>query len=305
MLDSLANVGIRKADVHLLKNTVDPQLVPGLAPYLNETDSSMLGDIYYCLALNQQVIVIPYIADLEEKLAQHMSGTDAVLAIKSYKTEEAVPYLNPLLFSTDYSLRINAMLALDKLANGSSTPYLVLALRDPDPQRVVPGSAYVTLHKSNPAIGHIPDSALDSRYYYTHTEELKQPIYAWWSDELLGKHLKPGEHPVIPTELPNTPALLNPLLFIPDTPTRRAVADKLNRLGDRSSIPYLILAPQDPDPEPSGGCVSYVAYKTLHRLIPTLGPAEASGAFAASPEAAKQPIYHWWQDELMGKHLSQ
>ncbi|MGI4791413.1 MAG: hypothetical protein ACRYFS_21505 [Janthinobacterium lividum] len=50
--------------------------------------------------------------------------------------------------------------------------------------------------------------------------------------------------------------------------------------------------------------MSYVAYKTLHRLIPSLGTARDSGSFTANHDAATQPLYDWWRDELLGKHSS-
>ena len=93
-------------------------------------------------------------------------------------------------------------------------------------------------------------------------------------------------------------------MFIPDVATRRAAAARLAQVGDAGSIPYLILALQDPDTQQPDVNVSYVAYKALHRLIPSLGPAEGSDAYAAERAAATQPIYDWWQDELLGKHLT-
>jgi len=300
MLLSLDNDQIRIANTYLLRTVVDPVIVLGLAKYLDDPNESVRDNVLFCLATNQQVIAIPRIAALDAKLQARGRSAQSTMALPSFRTPEAIPYLNPLLFFSAYYARLNAMFAVDHLADHTSIPYLMLAIRDPDEQGIIPQSAYGMLHKLVPTLG----EAFGNNYFAQHRAAETKKLFAWWSDELLGKHLKPGEHPAIPTELPNTPALLNPLLFIPDTPTRRAVADKLARLGDKISIPYLILALQDPDPQQDAGNVSYIAYKTLHRLIPALGPPETSTKFAASPESAKQPIYQWWQDELLGKHLS-
>ena len=295
MLTSCGDAKIRRANTFILRAVVNPMIVVGLFRYIDDADFYTKNNVLTCMATNQQVTAIPRIAALEEQ----GSGADAVIALNSFQSPEALPYLNRLLFSPAYYVRLNSVFAIDRLANRSSFPYLILALRDPDVQNIIPQSAYGLLHQLNPSLG----KAFGDNYFAQHRAVETAKLLTWWSDELLGKHLKPGEHPAIPAVFPKTPTLLNPLLFIPDTATRRTAADKLARLGDKSSIPYLILALQDPDPQQNDGNVPYVAYKTLHRLIPALGPAEASSQFAASPEIAKEPIYQWWQAELMGKHL--
>jgi hypothetical protein len=67
--------------------------------------------------------------------------------------------------------------------------------------------------------------------------------------------------------------------------------------ADRTSVPYLVLALQDPDP-----VVSYGAYALLHRLLKALGPSRTRPEFEANRDAETQPIYAWWQDELAGLH---
>jgi len=301
LLPSGTNTSLRLADSYLLRTLTGPQLVVKLAPFITDPNVYVKDNVLACLAANQQVAVIPRIVELSSAPEFRNHPSNAVPALQLFTVPDAVPYLNPLVFNGDYDVRVHTMYSLYKIADRTSLPFLILGLRDPDPIGNIPSGYYVALRRLVPDLGvYLPQSQSD---FQSHFKAQVEQIDIWWSDELLGKHLKPGEHPAIPAVLPNTPALLNPLLFMPDTSTRRAVASKLARLGDKSSIPYLILALQDPDPQQNNGNVSYVAYKILHRLIPALGPAEANGAFAASPEAAKQPIYHWWQEELMGKHL--
>ena len=299
MLLSVGNAQNRAADTYLLRNVVDPAIVPALARYLDDPNENVRDNVLFCLATNQQVAAIPRIAALDAKLEAQGSGAQSTMALPNFQTSEAVPYLNPLLFSPAYYTRLNTVFAIDHLANRTTVPYLLLAVRDPDEQNIIPQSAYGLLHQLNPSLG----EAFGNDYFAQHRAVETRKLFAWWSDELLGKHLKPGEHPAIPAELPNAPALLNPLLFVPDTVTRRAAAAKLARLGGTSSIPYLILALQDPDAQALDVNVSYVAYKTLHRLIPSLGAVQDSDSFTANHAAAVQPIYDWWRDELLGKHL--
>jgi hypothetical protein len=301
MLASCRDAKFRETESYFFRNLSGSFIVAGLTPYIDDLNFHTRDNVLACMANNQQVAAIPRISMLDQEMEARGGEAEAASAFRSYQNPEALPYLNPLLFSSSYYLRLTAIEGIDNIAGRSSIPYLMLAVRDPDRQGIIQQSAYGMLHQLIPSLG----EAYGSGYFAQHRATETKRLYAWWSDELLGKHLKPGEHPAIPAELPSMPTLLNPLLFIPDTATRRAVVDKLARLGDKSSIPYLVLALQDPDAQAPDVNVSYVSYKTLHRLIPALGPAEASGKFDANPEAAKQPIYHWWQEELLGKHLPQ
>ena len=302
LLDSLENTEASQRQIYtfLLRDSVGPQVVIGLARYVDDPNVKVQDNVLYCLAQNQQIAAIPRIEALAEQTAGEQIGLICPMALESYKdTPEARPLLNRLLFCPEYFTRLHTMFALDHLADRTSIPYLMLALRDPDTQNIIPQSAYGLLHQLNPSLG----LAYGSDYFAQHHAVEMQKLDAWWSNRLLGKQLKPGEHPDVPAILPATPALLDPLLFVPDIVTRRAAVARLAHIGDASCIPYLILALQDPDAQQPDVSVAYVAYKTLHRLIPALGPALGSDAFAADHDAATQPIYEWWTDELMGKHL--
>lgn len=295
MLASCQDVKSRETESYLLRTVISPSIVAGLFPYIDDINLHTRDNVLTCMAANQQVIAIPRIDALNHIMEPGGGVAESATALSRYQNAEALQYLNPLLFSSDYYIRLNAIDGIDNLAKRSSVPYLMLALRDPDHQNVIPANSYGMLHQIIPSLG----VESESSYFIQRRAVETKKLFAWWSDELLGKHLKPGEHPAIPAELPNTPALLNPLLFIPDAPTRRAAADKLAHLGDKSSIPYFVLALQDPDT-----AVAFTAYKTLHRLIPALGSPESRATFEAGPDATSQPVYEWWRDELLGKHLS-
>jgi hypothetical protein len=72
----------------------------------------------------------------------------------------------------------------------------------------------------------------------------------------------------------------------------------LEKLADRSSIPYLLIAVQDPD-----STIAYTAYKKFFRLVDGQGLGQPRQAFEADREAVVKPLYDWWRDDLQGKHL--
>jgi hypothetical protein len=295
MLASCEDAKSRETESYLLCTATSPLIVAGLLPYIDDMNLHTRDDVLTCMANNQQVAAIPRIAALNQMMKLGGRVAESATSFSKYQNPEALQYLNPLLFSSDYYMRLNAIDGIDNLANRSSIPYLMLALRDPDYQHIIPPNADTMLYQVIPSFG----IEKGSSYFIQHRDAETKRLYAWWSDELLGKHMKPGKHPTIPAIIPDTPALLNPLLFIPDAATRQAVAAKLAQSGNTSSIPYLVLALQDPDTD-----VAFSAYKTLHRLIPALGSPKSRTDFTASPAAISQPVYDWWRDELLGQHLS-
>lgn len=299
VLDSLRDPALRRQNIRRLRDVVDPQIVEKLPAYLDDPDILVRDNVLYSLAINQQVSVIPRIAKLNAQLMLSDSNAESIVALQKFKTPEAVPYLNPLLFESDQYIRVNTAYALQSLATSNSIPYLMLALRDPETQNVVGYTAYRTLHRLIPELGHPKDWTL----FKIQREAERRRLYLWWQDELMGKHLhllQVGEQTPKPEN--DVSALfvgkLNPLLFEPFPAIRQKALTALVKRADRSSIPYLILALTDPDT-----IISYGAYITLHRLIPTLGIAADHGSFEANREATNRPIYHWWEDELTGNHV--
>lgn len=190
------------------------------------------------------------------------------------------------------------MLSLAGLADQTSVPYLILALRDPDPQKVIPSSAWGLLHKVIPALKRPME---ESATFYKNRQAETKLLYDWWNDELSGKHIPktPEGQQVLSRTLPaDAPlAVLNTSLFEPSAKLRRTAMYRLQKSADATSIPYLVLALQDPD-----GTVAYEAYDTLHRLAPSLGEAQAAEAFGANRENVTAPVYAWWRNYLGGSH---
>jgi len=85
----------------------------------------------------------------EQTLQKSGDSTEAIVALESFTVPEALPYLNNLLFDPIYYTRMSAILSIDRLADRSSVPFLILALRDPDPQQLIEPSAWVCSTRSS------------------------------------------------------------------------------------------------------------------------------------------------------------
>ncbi len=297
MLASLADPQVRSANIYLLRDVVNPAVAQAMKQYSNDPDLRIRDHALNCLALNQDVTVIPLIAQLETAVDRTNHGSaNSVGALDNLRTPLAVPYLNPLLFQSAYFSRLNAADALRNLADQTSIPYLILALRDPDPQHIIPYQAYWTLHRLIPELG----PPKDLPYFQVASATEVQPIYKWWQDELQGKH----PHPLVTApevakgiDATSPTAKETRLLFDSSVVNRRLAVTALQKIGTRDTVPYLILALQDPDLE-----ISYDAYTILSRLIPNLKEVKDSAAYAINKKALNQPIYNWWEDELKGAH---
>jgi len=316
VLSSLQDPAVRQENTLLIRDIVDPQLVGALVPYVGDASLDVQDNVLYNMIVNQQVTAIPRVVQLVRKIhARGRGGGSSIIALQRLEVPEAIPYLNPLLFEVLSGERLNAIMSIGKMAynvntkrqpfDRSSIPYLLIALRDPETQQVVAQSAYGILHIMNPELG----SGEGSGYFYTKRENETKILLDWWRDELSGKHLRelvPGDPaPVVktlPTNLDTMSkveavAALNPLLFEFSTYTRRRAMRELQTRADASSIPYLLLACEDPNFE-----VAFSAYQTLHRLLPSTGATVSRTAFIADRDSALKPLYAWWQDELLNKH---
>jgi len=292
MLASSVDASIRKVDVYLLRDVVDPQITLTLVAYLNDSDLGTRDAVLYCLATNQQVAAIPRIAELEATLDRQGQGAESVEALGNFATSEAIPYLRPLIFTSEYLVRQEVAGALYKIGDTSCIPYFMLALRDPDPEQVIPAEADLTLHRLIPKLGPAPLQSHDD--YVKHRQENTKLIYDWWADELNGKHVKPDDKTVLNS--PDSEASTYTLLFSPVASTRKEVASKLEKDANADAVPYLVLALQDPD-----NTVAYSAYKTLHRLVGILGPAATDEQFRSNSDLELKHIYSWWNAYLSPK----
>lgn len=300
IIDSLHDPVLRRNNIGLLKEVIDPQIPQKLPAYADDADILVQDNVLYSLATNQQAHIIPHIARLNAQLLrQNDSNAQSIVALQKFKTPTAVPYLNPLLFEFDEYIRVNTVYTLQDLADATSIPYLLLALRDPEPQNVVDYTAYRTLHRLIPKLGRPKDWSL----FQIQREAESRRLYEWWKDELAGKHTQPtivGTQSLKTGEDVSTYPVekLNPLLFEPVATIRQKVMATLDKRADYSSVPYLLVALEDPD-----FTVSYNAYTILHQLITPLEPAKSREYFEANREVATRPIRIWWVDELTGNHI--
>ncbi len=97
---------------------------------------------------------------------------------------------------------------------------------------------------------------------------------------------------------------LNPLLLNVSPFTRQATAFALRGLADRTSLPYLFKALEQPDTQ---GITLYEEYATLHRLLSRLGTTKSLPAFLDQREATLTATRLWWtkhQQEFMPEATS-
>ena len=300
MLESLSNAVFRRANLYILRFQQDPRIAEKVHPFVHDPDLTTRDMALFCLIVNQQIQFIPDVVRLERQLMpdEETVGSSAasLQALDELKTATAIPFLNPMLFEPSKYSRVNSILALVRLADRSSVPYLVLALRDPD--RSVAALAYGLLHRLIRTVG----PAKDRSYFHVQRGAETRILYAWWRDELAGKHPPQGGEGApfqdVKADLVDVPVdKLNPMLFQVATPTRLAAIAALDRRADASSLPFLILALSDPNED-----VAYHAYSIIHRLLPGLGRRLSREALTARGGVALKPIYDWWEYEWMGRH---
>jgi len=106
-----------------------------------------------------------------------------------------------------------------------------------------------------------------------------------------------GEAPACVTLLraykENASRLIAPLLVSvpPDLRSNAAFAIARNA-PDVETLPYLLLALNDPDPI---GDIPYLAYRTIHRLAPVLGASDDWPYYLAHRDGENQEIRDWWK----------
>ena len=295
LLASMNQPELRKSNAYLLRQNVDPQVTAVLYKYIDDPDLETKDAIYYCLATNQQVSIIPYIARLSHDLNINTKGkeADSVEALSTFTTVEAVPFLNPLLFEPDLRVRTKSAYSLYNIANKTSIPYLILALRDPDPDQDIPAGATVVLHRLVPALGKL--SLKSHEDYINYREYETNHIYQWWMDELNGRHLTKAKEPapIAQAEVPQKAENFQVNLYNPSVELRRRAINALTATADKSSIPYLVLALQDPDT-----IVSYNAYKALHDILSLPGEVSEMADYDSHRGQEDKPIYDWWTNHL-------
>ena len=282
---SLGDPAVRAGNTFLLRNIRESRLPAALEPYVNDPDPHVRWNVLECFLQNNRVDAIPRAMTME-RAATPGEGGDVADYFWTLSDRDAAPYLNPYVWDTSIQVRDLAVQGLGGCATRSSIPFLMLALRD---QAV----CYRAFYAAMKAIGTLgsPD---ETRYWSLHKEEERQLLWDWWTDEMNGKHQPvPPVPPALPTAIPD----LYPYLYFPVAKVREQALEKVTASADRTSVPYLVLALQDPDP-----IVSYGAYALLHRLLKALGPARTRHDYEGNKDTETRPIYAWWQDELAGLH---
>jgi HEAT repeat protein len=292
---------LREFTAYTLIKVKDPDVVLAMSKYIDDSDESVKSDALSCMAVNSQVAAIPMIVKYEESMENRGQFALPALYLSLYTSKGDGPYLNPLVWNTSSFIRGQALMGLYGSADQSSAPYLILALRDPTPNFEAAAGARLDIAKN--ILKEIRPDEETSQFAAHYSSEV-QVFYDWWSDELSGKHLASDdpdaaqkqeklESQSIPTDIQD----INPLLFEPYPVLRERASAALLQKADRSSIPYLVLALQDPDSK-----VSYNAYLTLRRLLGVPSAPLSEVDYLAGQDAAIKPLYAWWSDELSGKH---
>lgn len=295
LAESLTDENLRQASSFLLRDELEPRLVPSLAPYLNDKNNIVVDNVLSFMCYNQQIVIIGRIVKLAESNKFSHSKQFSALALGQFKSPSAVPSLNAALFSSSALIRSFSASALSAIVDKTSIPYLFLLLHDPVDSGFSGQYAYATFHTILPEMKQ-PEG---NGYFYSHKSEEVKLLLVWWQDELSGKHpANPDEKPAVElrqaqrfeaSDLPQ----LNQGLFMKSEITRRAAIRGLQQFADQSSVPYLLIALYDPQPE-----IAFDAYTILHRLVPDLGAASA-GQWRTERAAQTKAAFDWWQQHLL------
>lgn len=296
ILPELKSGATRLMAVDLLSNSANPQVMMALAPYLDDPDLQVRDFVLTMFARQQQLSAIPRIRDLNRATNAAQRGNPrAMFELRNYSgLKEAVPLLNPLLFEDERFIRVNTLGTLSRTKDKSSIPFLLLTLYDPSGQ----GSNALQAYAVFAQVSHAKLSVGD-RDSGLSPAQARKAAWSWWQDELSGKHsADPDEKPAVSlrqgqrfeaSDLPQ----LNLGLFMKSEFTRQEAIRGLGQFADQSSVPYLLIALYDPQPE-----IAYSAYTLLHRLVPDLGAATPS-KWRNEREAQTRLAFDWWQKHLL------
>lgn len=281
--------------MYLLRDTRGKEMVSIAAKLVSSEDPRTRDYALSCLVANQQVAAIPLIVQQGRAYAQDRRvPAEAVFRLWQYKVPEAANLLQPLLFEPTYFFRDLALEPLSSTGNKNGIPYYILTLLDTRKE----GSSAVRSSYILKRLTKLPVN-FEGSAKLANQQATFQQFISWWQDELAGKH--PGaedEQPAVTfqqgqkfeaSDLPQ----LNQGLFMRSEITRRAAARGLEQFADQSSIPYLLIALYDPQPE-----IAFSAYTTLHRIVPALGAAVSRTRWEKEREAQTKLAFDWWQQHL-------
>ena len=289
---------------YLMRYTNDEKSLSKMVKYINSSNLVVRDQILFCLAYNKQVAAIPLIAQLVRDMSAYGALPESQILLSRFDGTEALRNLCPLISDSNKFTRINSVDAIRSIIRkaiakpshdelNSCIPYLMIGLNDPEKQDVA-GTSYMAIQE----IIAIDIGNKDIPLFVKNRDSEKQKIVAWWQDELSGKHpADPDEKPFVElrqsqrfeaTDLPQ----LNQGLFMKSEITRRAAMRGLEQFADQSSIPYLLIALYDPQPE-----IAFNAYTILHRLVPDLGVATVN-KWKTEQAMQTKMAFDWWQKYL-------
>ncbi len=296
ILPELKSEDTRLMAVDFLSSSASTKVMTALVPYVDDPDLRVRDFVLIMFARQQQLSAIPRIRDLNRATNAAKRGNPrSLVELRNYSgMSEAIPLLNPLLFEDERFIRVNALSTLSRAKDSRSVPYLLLALYNPSDQGDDASQAYAIFTQISQA-----KLSVNADQFLISPDKARAAAWSWWQDELSGKHpLDPDNKPAVEltqvqhfeaTDLPQ----LNQGLFVKSETTRRAAMRGLKQFADQSSIPYLLIALYDPQPE-----IAFNAYTILHRLVPDLGAATAN-KWKTEQVMQTNMAFDWWQ-----KHLS-
>jgi len=202
--------GIRLNAVLALSNMANKDSVPFLLLALYDQDPQKFVAPYSCAVLHKVLPEVPNNFDpdqyekqktrerqllfswwRDELSGKHPHGDEDKdrIVLNEGETHEAkeLPQLNEGLFMRSQYTRLAAVEALNKLADGSSVPYLIIALRDPNGD--VAYGAHHVLARLVPALG----PYLERATFDVSRAKLAEAGVAWWV-----KHLQDAEEARLP-----------------------------------------------------------------------------------------------------------
>lgn len=293
LLDSLRDETFRRSVVFHLRSVRDNRVADELSSYVRDADIEIKDNALYCMLVNQRIEFIPDVLKLSEELWDNRQSPDCLLALQKLKVAEATPILNKMLFEKPYYVRLNAIFALFSTGDRTSVPYLLSALNDPDPQRVIPYYSYRIICRIIPSLGR-PKT---EEYFYSHREEETGRVYKWWPEYLSSKRNQISNSKtslIFKDDVMNTQIADHlDLLYDRYVNVRKGAIKSIGKFFDSNDIPYLLLCLHDPDAEVAFN--SYALLRSMINQFPKIGSAQQ---FEKERTDLTRLAYSWWSNQL-------
>ncbi len=284
LLASLSDVPFRRSSISQLRTVEDTDVATIVANYSDDDDIEVKDSALYCMMVNQRVEFIPKVLKLSEELGKTNQSPECLQAFRYLKVPEATPYLNNMLFSEYYYIRLHATFALDPLADESSIPYLMVALSDPDPQNIIAYSAYHMIYRSAPDL----KKPKSEEYFYANREKEIDIVYRWWKGYLSGENALKGRKRGLLSD-----SDLSSSLYSLDVDDRKKAIKSLSIPLKLADVPYVMVSLSDPDEE-----VAFNSYVLLKSIINTLPDIKSANDFGKESERVMRDSRSWWMQKL-------